>query len=151
LGKVSSEELLKEYTVQMGEAVKWLRHSYEQCNDISTIKEEMKEEYYDLFEALTSRYARVCDILVNKVYRYIALLQYEEPKTVIDVFNIILKRDLIDSMEQIRTLKDIRNEITHEYTTAKLPELFALVLQKTPELLSLTERSKAYIQKNFKL
>lgn len=44
----------------------------------------------------------------------------------------------------LRDLKDLRNEIAHEYETDDLSGLFAAVLKAVPELLGLADKVIAY-------
>jgi len=46
-------------------------------------------------------------------------------------------------MTQICAIRELRNEIAHEYA-ADLPRLFAAVAGRTPELLALAERAARY-------
>jgi hypothetical protein len=47
----------------------------------------------------------------------------------------------------LRSIKDIRYEIAHEYKESELTELFAAVFKETPRLLEITRRIIAYSDK----
>jgi predicted nucleic acid-binding OB-fold protein len=49
---------------ELDNALHWLKRSYGICKKIG-IKEEYKEEEFDAFETLTSRFARLSDMLIQ--------------------------------------------------------------------------------------
>jgi len=127
-------------------AAGWLNRSLGQCRDIGGASPYSPEQF-DAFETLTSRFARTVDILIHKVYRALDSVEMEDGGTVLDVVNRAHKRGLLDSVERLRDMKDIRNEIAHEYSQNALEELFADVVALTPDLLALTDRVRAYCEK----
>jgi len=123
----------------------WLERSYNQCRNIG-IKSEYTDDEYDSYENLTSRFARTTDLLVNKVMRSIDAAELIEPGSLIDTVNRATSRGIVDSTEQIRNLKDLRNEIAHEYEPETLAELFTAVLDSVPGLIKLSERTVEYCE-----
>jgi hypothetical protein len=144
--KKSSLPLLKENIRNLLVSLDWLQYSYEQCTTIG-IKDGYTKDEFDKFENLTSRYARTCDLLINKVLRSIDTVEFDEPGTIIDAANRAEKRGLIDSVGELRELKDLRNEITHEYETAGLDDLFSYVLDAAPRLSKIISRVTDYCKK----
>jgi uncharacterized protein YutE (UPF0331/DUF86 family) len=144
--KTKPVELLKESLTNLLEAKKWLLHSYEICR-VYKQNEALEVEALDAFEALISRFARATDMLINKVYRAIDLVELEVPGALLDVINRACKRQLLDSVDELRALKDLRNSIAHEYAAPDLKALFFTTLKKTPELISLIERAENYCQR----
>ena len=69
-------EILKENITNLNEALKWLDRSDAICADLDTFK--LDAEGMDAFESFTSRFARVSDILFNKVFRSIYYLEQGE-------------------------------------------------------------------------
>jgi uncharacterized protein YutE (UPF0331/DUF86 family) len=138
--------LLKESLSRLAEAERWLRRSYTQCSQIG-IRDAFSDEDFDHFETLTSRFARVSDMVLQKVFRNIDRLELEEGGTLLDVLNRAEKRGIIPSADQFRELRELRNEIAHEYALDDLKALFASVLEHTPALFSILDLTKAYCQK----
>lgn len=122
--KRTSIDLLSHALDQLETGMAWLERSYSQCSDIGA-KEKYSAEEYDRYENLTSRYARVADLVVHKVLRSIDAAELLEPGTLIDTANRAVSRGLVDSVETIRGYKDLRNDISHEYQTDNLSELFS--------------------------
>jgi len=127
----------------MDAGLAWLDRSYGRCSAIG-IKAEYTSDEFDAFENLTSRYARATDLIVNKVLRSIDSAELLSSGTVIDAANRAEKRGLVDSVSRLRELKDLRNEISHEYETDDLAGVFAAVLAATPELFEIGRRVNEY-------
>ena len=144
-GQEAVENLFK--TIYMSEdAMSWLNRSYRICEKIG-IRDEYSDEEFDAFETLTSRYARVSDILIHKVFRAMDTVEMEYGGTIIDVVNRAHKRNLFESVDEIREIKDIRNEIAHEYIQNDLCGIFNDVLRLTPKVSKLLENIKRYCEK----
>lgn len=145
MSRLSSVEYLSQSVAQLVDATKWLQRSFNQCQNFD-LKQTLTAEQYDALENLSSRFARVADILINKVYRAIDAAELLEPGSLIDTVNRAVKRGLLDSAETARTIKDIRNEIVHEYVVEDLQQLQAEVLANVIVLLKLVDNVTGYFQ-----
>jgi uncharacterized protein YutE (UPF0331/DUF86 family) len=137
--------VLKENLTNLKASIEWVNHSFDQCKEIG-IKENYTAEEFDRLENLTSRFARTTDLISNKVLRSIDLAEFIDPGSVIDSANRAVKRGFIGSLEELRQLKDLRNEIVHEYETGDLKDLFALIVAAVPRLLALAEKINVYCE-----
>ena len=141
--------MIDDYLRELTEALKrqqfWLQHSFDE-----SIKIELNGVYqvsdFDTLETLTSRFARSIDFLVRKVWRAIDAAEFESQGTLIDVVNRAHKRGLFDDIDVVQQIKEIRNDVTHEYLNERLKELFADVVKTTPALLDLMQRTIAYCE-----
>ena len=68
----------------------------------------------------------------------------EESGTYIDMLNKVAKRNLIQSTEQMASIKDIRNMIAHEYANKNFDKIVHEVLNYTPLIFSLVEKLNNY-------
>jgi hypothetical protein len=127
-------------------SINWLLRSYNQCSRIG-MKTAYSEEEFDSFENLTSRYARASDLLIHKVLRSLDAVEFLDSGSLIDVLNRAEQRGVIDSVLELRSIKDIRNEIAHEYKETERGELFAAVLNEIPRLFEIARRVIAYSDK----
>ncbi len=127
-------------------AVHWLKRSYTICSGIG-VKENYTEEEYDDLETLTSRFARVSDIIIQKVFRSIDAVEFENKGTLIDVVNRAHKRGFFESIEKLREIRELRNSIAHEYIQEGLADTFTDVLRFTPELFDIATQIKNYCKK----
>ncbi|MFW5721649.1 MAG: hypothetical protein ACOCWW_04630, partial [Bacteroidota bacterium] len=105
---------------------------------------------FDIFETLTSRYARVVDILIHKVFRSIDSVELVNEGTMIDVINRSHKRGLFENVDEIRQIKDLRNEITHEYVMENIKNVFNETFRFTPKLFNIIESTKNYCETLYK-
>ena len=129
---------------QLNSAKKHLVASFKRC---SKLNKRCTEENLIQFEALTSRFARTADILIHKVYRSIDAVEFVEGGTLIDILNRAEKRELIDSLSKMRIIKDLRNDIAHEYLAERLWLLHEEVMKHVPELLDYIDRVNHYAEK----
>lgn len=140
--------VLKDHLHSLNEAVKWLKRSYNQCEELKAVT-QLSEDDFDKLETLTSRFARVIDFLIYKVFRSIDAHELEDGGTILDIVNRAHKRNLFESVDEIRMMKDLRNDIAHEYDTDSLQEIFAETLAYTPLLIQLVEKTHTYCEKYF--
>ncbi|GHV89455.1 hypothetical protein AGMMS50267_18150 [Spirochaetia bacterium] len=124
----------------------WVKRSYEQTKNIGQ-KDTYSAEEFDKLEVLTSRYARTTDMLVNKVLRSIDTVESEDIGTIIDIMNRAAKRGIVQSADLLHTIKDLRNNIVHEYQIKEIPKFFAGVIKYTPVLLEIIDKVKDYCSK----
>ena len=144
--KSTALENLNACKKQLQGAIKWLNRSYLQCQELS-LEKKFSDDDFDKLENLTSRFAKVTDLLITKMYRAIDVVELKQPGSLIDTINSAEKKHLIDSVEQARTLKDIRNEIAREYILEDQRLIFSEVLVETKQLLKLSEKAIAYSEK----
>ena len=137
---------LQELTVALEKQLFWLDYSYQQLKATSNT-ENLSIEQFNQFENLCSRYARTIDFLVRKYFRCLDDVEFENQGTLIDVVNNAHKRGLFLEIEVIRQIKDIRNEIVHEYLDDALQSIFSDVLKTAPDLLAIGRNSLQYSQR----
>jgi uncharacterized protein YutE (UPF0331/DUF86 family) len=138
--------ILLENLEGMRRSVRWLKRSHARCSRIG-VKEHYTEDEFDEFENLTSRYARMLDVILNKVFRSIDAIELEDGGTLLDVVNRAEKRGIVASADRVRDLKDLRNDIVHEYETDDLRLLFQQTLEATPELFDIAEEIERYCKR----
>lgn len=140
--------LLKKELNILDSAEKILKYSYNNCKKIG-IKKKYTLEEMDKFESLTSRFARLNDILIQKILRLIDTIDLENQGTVRDRINRAEKKELISKADDFFEIKILRNDIAHEYIPEAIKEIFKKVLKLTPLLFDSINKIKAYC-KNYK-
>jgi len=125
--------------------LRWLQHSYTQAREIG-IKDHYDISELDIYENLSSRFARTVDFLIRKVFRSIDDAEFEPQGTLIDVVNNAHKRNLFDNIEDIRAIKDLRNAIAHEYIDEELEKLFEDLLNYSSIVIKISESTINYIK-----
>jgi hypothetical protein len=126
----------------------WVQRSYEQTKSIEK-NENYTAEEFDKLENQASRYARTTDMLVNKVLRSIDTVESEDIGTIIDIMNRAEKRGIVQSAGLLHIIKDLRNNIVHEYKIAEITRFFAEVIKYTPILLEIIKNVNEYCTKYF--
>ena len=142
-------DLLRENLKILNLSADWVIRSYEQTKTI-IIKVEYTEEEFDKLENLTSRYARTTDMLINKVLRNIDTVEFEDIGTIIDIMNRAEKRGIVSSANLLRTIKDLRNNIAHEYKIAEITRFFSEIQKYTPILLDIIKNVNEYCSRYIK-
>lgn len=138
--------LLREELNILDDAAKVLSYSYENCERIG-IKDNYTYEDLDRFESLTSRFARLSDILIQKIFRVIDELDLETQGTIRDRINRAEKKGLIDNADTFVEIRIIRNDIAHEYLPEAIKDIFKKVFRLTPYLFDSVEKVKSYCKK----
>ncbi len=135
---------LNENLNQLNKSLEVLKHSRNKCDQIGA-KETYNLEEQESFEALTSRFARTSDILTQKVLKTLFALLQENIKTIIDSANLLEKLEIIKEADDILNIRELRNQIAHEYVTDDLNALFMDVLRYVPNLDIIVNNIQEYI------
>ena len=138
---------LKENMSLLEKSIEALLYSYEKCRLIIQ-KSEYDLEKQESFEAITSRFARTSDILTQKVFKGLFVFLQENIKTIIDAANLLEKLEIVENADTILNIRELRNQIAHEYVTTDLNSLYMDILVTVPELLKVVENLKAYLANN---
>lgn len=123
-----------------------LKTSFANCQKLSLDGPHSENDLIQ-FETLTSRFARASDILLQKVYRSIDAVELTDGGTLLDALNRAEKRLLIDAVSDMRLIRDLRNDIAHEYITERLWLLHEEVFELVPKLLDMITRALNYAKK----
>ena len=123
--------ILNENIDALQDAMKWLKRSFHICDE-NYNTDELTDEAMDAFEGLTSRFSRVVDVLYSKVFRSLAYLEKGEPLSWIDTLLLMEKTGIINSTEDARLIKELRNDIIHEYLASDMTQLYKEVLLQCP-------------------
>jgi uncharacterized protein with HEPN domain len=137
---------LKETLVLLENSFKALSYSYDKCLAIGE-KSNYDLEEQESFEALTSRFARTSDILTHKAFKTLFAILQENVKTIIDAANLAEKLEIVENADDILNIRELRNQIAHEYINADLTTLFMDVLRYVPEIKIVIENFESYVNK----
>ncbi|MDQ1354415.1 MAG: hypothetical protein QG657_4724 [Acidobacteriota bacterium] len=138
--------LLREELQLLDKAAEILKYSYGVCGKIG-IKEEYSFEELDKFESFTGRFARLSDLLIQKIFRLIDDIELESSGTIRDRINRAEKKELIESADVFIEIRVVRNQVAHEYIQDEIQEQFEKVLEYAPHLLDSVKRVKKYCRR----
>lgn len=144
MSEASKEHLLEVWRISL-EAQAWLRRSYGNSPKPPYLP-DMPAEDWDQLEALAGRYARLTDLVIHKLFRAIDRYEFEETSSLVDAANKAAKRGLVESPDVLRELKDIRNEIVHEYAIDALAELYGDIHVACAHLFDLMYEVQNYLK-----
>ena len=139
--------LLQQQLVSMAQMERWLDWSCNRCRMITLAPGEVPGfDDLEKFESLTARFARFNDILLQKIFRLIDMIDLDHTGTVRDRINRAEKKGLIEDALTFIEIRELCNSIAHEYQPEALSQIFPLVLKHTPVLLDIAERVRGYCQ-----
>lgn len=82
--------------------------------------------------------------MTQKVLKSLYILLHENIKTIIDSANLLEKLDIIDTADDLLNIREIRNQIAHDYVTEKINGFYLEVLNYVPHLKQIVENVKAF-------
>ena len=124
----------KEELADLKLAAAHLGYSIERCHNLIG-QEEISPEQLERLESLTSRFARLADLLIQRIFRLIDDVELEASMTILDRIYRAEKRGWADASELIR-IRELRNLIAHEYANDRMSEIYAAVATLSPILLA---------------
>ncbi|MEP6926040.1 MAG: hypothetical protein ABI834_00320 [Ginsengibacter sp.] len=139
-------QYLKENFKQSDEATNHLVSSLNRCKDF-IFNETFTEEQLVELEALTSRFARVSDLLIQKILKTIDEIEGTTPGTVRDRLLQAEKKSIIINADDFMEIRKIRNRIAHEYETDALRDIFVFAFNNSALLIDSIKTAKEYSQK----
>jgi len=139
-------KLLEETLLQTQDAAGHLSISYERCKGISPLTGYSENELIEL-EAFTGRFARLCDLITQKLLKTIERLDSETPGTVRDRINNAEKKGIVPSAEKLLEIRDVSNTIAHDYEGESFAAIISFAVSNTPLLLSINDLAKEYCKK----
>ncbi|MBS1227035.1 MAG: hypothetical protein H6R17_312 [Proteobacteria bacterium] len=135
-------ELLQEELAGLQLAAGYLQYSMERCQDLIG-QEGLPPEQLERLESLTSRFARLADLLIQRIFRLVDEIELTGGGTILDRIYRAEKRGWANAAELIK-IRELRNLIAHEYATEKMLEVYRAVAVMSPLLLSAVPKVVSY-------
>jgi len=126
-------------------AVSTLKLSVLKCQSIG-IKETYSFEELESFDSLTSKFNRTSDIFTQKVLRTVWMLLHEPFVPFIDMMNKCEKMAILTSADQMIEIRDLRNQIAHEYLPDAIRDLVPVVIELTTSLFKNIEECGSFLE-----
>ncbi len=137
-------ELLKEELVGLTLAAKHLEYSLERCAALIG-KTDLPPEQLERLESLSSRFARLADLLIQRIFRLVDEIELTGMGTVRDRIERADKRGWADASQLVK-IRELRNMIAHEYAAEKMVEIYSVVYALATELLAIVPRVTRDVQ-----
>ncbi len=135
--------LLQEELSNLENAAEHLRHSLDRTRSLFPVKNFQPDELERL-EALASRFARLSDLLTQRVMRLVDDLELTPTNTLLDRIHRAEKRGWVDDSMQLIQIRELRNLIAHAYAADKMGGIYTAVASLTPTLLAVVPKVMAY-------
>ena len=135
--------LLEKELLLLDDAASVLSYSFDKCNRI-VLRTDYTPDELESFEALCSRFARLSDIVTQKLFRLLDEIALDSPGSVRDRINRAEKRGIVEKAEEFVAIRILRNDIAHEYLPEAIQDIFKKVMALTPALLKSVESIKRY-------
>ena len=120
-----------------------MERSYDRCKDIDLLS--LSEDDLEKLETLAARFSRSIDILINKFLRSLDIAELEDVSRKLDIVIRAEKRGFVENYEELIELKNLRNELAHEYIEELFIEKIDLVRHKSKELFTIKDKIVAYM------
>lgn len=140
------KQLLSEELELLIKSIETLQLSILKCKQIIGKKEYSFEEM-ESFDSLTSKFGRTSDLYTQKILRTIWMLLHESFVPFIDLLNKAEKMNIIDSADQLLEIRDLRNQITHQYIPEAITDLVPDVIENCAVLIDNINTTKLFLQK----
>ena len=134
---------------ELDKGLEVLLYSYEKCSLMKGNKKEYNHDELEAFEAFSARFARASDILTQKVAKSLLMILQEGALTFIDMANFLEKIGLLEKAEDLINIRELRNQIAHDYVADDIRDLFDDVLLYTPKLRDIALNLKQYYINKF--
>jgi len=131
------------------ERLSYSKEKIESWGELSedTLKNAEKVETIDSF---IFRFSKMQDSMVEKLFPFTLEFLGEEVrnKPFIDILNQLEKLEILESAEEWKRLRELRNLLTHTYPweTEELIENIAIALSYSERLIEIYERFKNYLK-----
>ncbi|MFZ3221857.1 MAG: hypothetical protein WA142_02015 [Rugosibacter sp.] len=138
-------ELLQEELAGLQLAAGYLEYSMERCLNLID-QEALPPDQLERLESLTSRFARLADLLIQRIFRLVDEIELTGGGSILDRIYRAEKRGWANAAELIK-IRELRNLIAHEYATEKMLEIYTAVAAMSPALLAAVPEVIAYARK----
>ena len=135
-------EMLQEELLSLQLAAGHLGYSMERCLNLID-QEELPPEQLERLESLTSRFARLADLLIQRIFRLVDEIELTGGGSILDRIYRAEKRGWANAAELIK-IRELRNLIAHEYATEKMPDIYTAVAAMSAALLAAVPKVIAY-------
>lgn len=140
-------QLLQEELLGLELAAGHLGYSIERCTPLLD-QHNLPPDQLERLESLTSRFARLADLLIQRIFRLIDEIELTGGGSILDRIYRAEKRGWCDAEEMIK-IRELRNLIAHEYATEKMPDIYAAVAAMSATLLSTVPKVTAYASQRY--
>lgn len=124
-----------------------LRYSSDRAALVMPILHQpLTPEQLEILEAMGARFARMSDMLIQKLFRAIDALELVDEGSMIDRLNRMEKRGIIAKADDWIEVRQIRNQIAHDYVLKDLLSLYQSIYRHCPFLFQAMASMENYMK-----
>jgi len=127
--------LLQTEMAELELAAEHLRYSLARCADLPEFN-ALSLEQLERLESLTSRFARLSDLLIQRIFRLVDSIELNDTGSILDRLYRAEKRGWANADTFIQ-IRELRNLIAHEYASEAMSEIYLNVKELSSTLLTL--------------
>jgi hypothetical protein len=135
--------LLADELARAQQAAAHFEWSVRRCEPLSTATTWSAEDLERL-ESMASRFARLSDLLTQRLMRLADELELESAGSLLDRLRRAEKRGWVDHDGDMVRIRELRNLVAHEYEDEDLLALYREILRLAPTLLDCVQRVAAW-------
>ncbi len=109
-------------------------------------RSELSAEELERLESLASRFARVSDLLIQRVMRLIDDLELTPEGSLLDRIQRAEKRGWVHNANDLVRIRELRNMVAHEYAADRMTEIYAGIARLAPQLLAVVPKVRSYVE-----
>ncbi len=126
-------------------SIEWLKLSFDRCKDVDF--SDLDEQRIERLETFANRFSRSIDIFINKLLRSLDELEAEKNDRRLDSIIRAEKRGFVEDYEILLDLKNLRNELAHEYIEELFLDKMYEVFEASEKLFMIEQKVKYYINR----
>lgn len=138
-------ELLQDELSGLEQAAQHLEHSRQRCLGLVRL-DDLSPEQLERLESLTSRFARLADLLTQRIFRLIDDIELVGSSSTLDRIYRAEKRGWASAADLIK-IRELRNLVAHEYAADQMNDIYSAVAALTPVLIDVIPKVTDYAAK----
>jgi hypothetical protein len=111
---------------------------------IPRLHEPLAPDELERLESLASRFARLADLLIQRVMRLVDELELVPGGSLLDRIHRAEKRGWSAQAGMLTRIRELRNLIAHEYAAERMVEIYQAVAELSPALIDSAERAQTH-------
>lgn len=107
---------------------------------------DLSSDELERLESMASRFARLSDILIQRVMRLVDDLELISEGSLLDRIQRAEKRGWVSNAKDLVRIRELRNLVAHEYAADRMTEIYAGIARLAPELLAVVPKVRGYAE-----
>ncbi len=107
---------------------------------------DLSPDELERLESMASRFARLSDLLTQRVMRLLDDLELTPDGSLLDRIQRAEKRGWVHSAADLVRIRELRNLVAHEYAAERMGEIYAAIARLAPQLLDVVPKVRIYAE-----